>query len=206
MIGLGQLLTLAGSVLVGSAVPFLPTGELVSGAAALVSNSALSVCLIFVAAWVCSVLGDTLLLLEVRLFRGPLQAWLGRRRFGGRVSHAQDGLAGHALKALVTARLIPGARAPLVIALGLGRFPLRQFVLFDTAACALWAAIFATIGSVGGSLTNNPLWGMVIAIAMAVSMAVAVHKLGHLVPGWQRGRAGSAADSATDDHALVRAA
>ena len=182
----GHLL-LAASVLVGSALPFVPTGEMVSGAAAFASHSELNVALIFVITWVCSVLGDTLMLLQARLGRRRLQAWIGRRKFGERVATAQQGLTRNAVNAIITGRLIPGGRTPVIVALGLSRFPVRRFMLIDTLACALWAGIYSTIGSIGGRIATHPIWAMVVAIAFAVSMGVLVQqvlKLWH----WHRGR------------------
>jgi membrane protein DedA with SNARE-associated domain len=182
----GHLL-LAVSVLVGSAIPFVPTGEMVSGAAAVAAHSELNVLLIFLITWICSVLGDTVMLLEARLGRRRLQAWLERATFGDRVKVAQQSLTGNAFNAVVTGRLIPGGRTPVVVALGLSRFSVRRFMLLDTVACALWAAIYSTIGSIGGRIANHPLWGMVIAIAFAVSMGVLVQELRKLLT-WYRGR------------------
>jgi membrane protein DedA with SNARE-associated domain len=181
VIGPGELLGLASSVVLGSAIPFMPTGELVSGSAALVAHSWLSVSLIFVVSWVCSVLGDTLLLLEVRLLRGRLEVWLDRHKIGGRVRRAQEALTDNAFGAVMTGRLLPGGRAPVIIALGLSPFPVRQFVKNDVVACAAWAAVYSVIGALGGSLVSNPVWAMVIAIAAAVSLSVVVHRLRPLV-------------------------
>jgi membrane protein DedA with SNARE-associated domain len=185
VIGPVDLLGLASSVLLGSAIPFLPTGELVSGSAALVADSWLSIALIFAVSWVCSLLGDTVLLLEVRLLRGHLEVWLDRRKFGGRVRRAQAALTNNAFGAVMTGRLIPGGRAPVIIALGLSRFPVRQFVKIDLAACAAWAAVYSVIGALGGSLVSNPVWAMVIAVAAAVSLSVVVQRLRPLVAGWR---------------------
>jgi membrane protein DedA with SNARE-associated domain len=181
-----QLFALAASVLVGTSIPFVPTGEMVSGAAALAAQSLPTVVWVFLIAWLCSVLGDTVLMLAARRTGGPLQAWLARRTFGQRVLRAQQNLTRNAFSAIVTARMIPGGRAPVIIALGLGRFPVRRFVRLDIVACALWAAIFATIGSVGGSLTANPLWGMALAVVIALSLGVVVPRLGHLVLAHRR--------------------
>lgn len=180
-------LVLAASVLVGSALPFVPTGEMVSGAAAIASHSEFNVALIFLITWVCSVLGDTLMLLEARLGRRRLQAWIGRRSFGERVATAQQGLTRNAVNAIITGRLIPGGRTPVIVALGLSRFPVRRFMLIDTLACALWAAIYSTLGSIGGRVTHHPVWAMVVAVAFAVSVGVLVQqvlKLWH----WHRAR------------------
>ena len=185
----GHLL-LAASVLIGSALPFVPTGEMVSGAAAYASHSKLNVALIFVITWICSVLGDTLMLMEARLGRRRLQRWLDRAKFGARVTTAQQALTGNAFNAVITGRLIPGGRTPVILALGLSRFSVRRFMLIDTIACALWAGIYSTIGSIGGRIATHPVWAMVIAIAFAVSMGALVQELRKL---WQWYRARSVA-------------
>ncbi len=183
----GHLL-LALSVLVGSAIPFIPTGEMVSGAAAYAAHSRLNLLLIFVITWVCSVLGDTVMLAEARLGARRLRPWLARRKFAGRVAQAQDGLTKNAFNAIVTGRLIPGGRTPIIVALGLSRFSFRRFMLFDLVACALWAGIYSTVGSIGGRIAHHPVWAMVIAVAFAVSMGTLVQQIRRLW-AWHRGRA-----------------
>lgn len=178
MISPSAVLVLGASVLTGSAIPFVPTGEMVSGAAALVTSSVASAVAIFLVVWIGSLLGDTVLLLEVYLVRGRLQRWLDRRRFGARVRAAQDRLTARAFGAVLTGRLVPGGRAPVIMALGLSRFPLRRFLAFDAAACAVWAALYTAIGTLGGSLTSQPVWGMVIAILVAVGLAALVQRVG----------------------------
>lgn len=196
----GHLL-LAASVLVGSAIPFVPTGEMVSGAAAVAAHSKLNVLLIFLITWVCSVLGDAVMLMEARLGRRRLQRWLDRAKFGARVQTAQRGLTANAFNAVVTGRLIPGGRTPVIVALGLSRFSVRRFVLLDTVACALWAGIYSTIGSIGGRIATHPVWAMVIAIAFAVSMGVLVQEVRKLVT-WYRGRSRTESAEPTVAHAL----
>ena len=177
MNGILAHLLLAASVLIGSAIPFVPTGEMVSGAAAYAAHSELNLLLIFLITWVCSVLGDTIMLIEARLGRRRLQKWLGRGTFGEKVAAAQQRLTRNASSAVITGRLIPGGRTPVIVALGLSRFSIRRFMLVDTLACALWAGIYSTLGSVGGRIASHPVWAMVIAIAFAVSIGVLVQEL-----------------------------
>lgn len=172
---------------IGSAIPFVPTGEMVSGSSALAAHSRLDVFLIFVITWVASVIGDTLLLLEARLGSRRLRPWLERRKYADRVHQAEKKLHGNAFTAIITGRLVPGGRAPVIIALGLGRFPLRRFLPADLVGCGLWALIYSTIGSIGGKIANHPLWGMVIAIAFAVCISVLVQQLIKFVQ-WRRAR------------------
>ena len=189
-------LLLAASVLVGSAIPFVPTGELVSGAAAFASHSRLNVLIIFLIAWICSVLGDALMLVEARLGRRRLQSWLDKVSFGQRVITAQHALTRNAANAVITGRLLPGGRTPVIVALGLSRFSVRRFILIDTIACALWAGIYSTIGSIGGRIANHPVWAMVIAIAFAVSVGALVQELRKLWHWWRARAAARTADVA----------
>ena len=186
-------------MLLGSAIPFVPTGEMVSGAAAFASHSRLNVLLIFLITWICSVLGDTVMLLEARLGARRLRPWIARRRFAERVDSARLGLTNNAFNAVVTGRLIPGGRTPIIVALGLSRFSVRRFVLFDTVACALWAGIYSSIGSIGGRIANHPVWAMVIAIAFAVSIGALVQQVIRLIGWWRERRAVRAAEAQVDD-------
>ncbi len=160
---------------------------MVSGAAAVASHSRLNIGLIFLITWICSVIGDTLMLVEARLGARKLRPWLAKRKFAGRVEQAQEGLTKNAFNAIITGRLIPGGRTPVIVALGLSRYPIRRFMLFDTVACAAWAGIYSTIGSVGGRIAHHPIWAMVIAIAFATSMGVLVQKI-RAALAWRRER------------------
>ena len=175
------------AVAIGSAIPFVPTGEMVSGSSALAAHSRLDVFLIFLITWVASVLGDTVLLLEARMGSRRLRPWLERRKYADRVHEAEKKLHSNAFTAIVTGRLVPGGRAPVIIALGLGRFPLRRFLPADLVGCGLWALIYSTIGSIGGKIANHPLWGMVIAIAFAVCISLVVQQVIKFVQ-WRRKR------------------
>lgn len=172
----GGHLLLFVAVTVGSAIPFLPTGEMVSGAAALAQSSRLDAVVIFLVAWVASVLGDTILLAEARLGAGRIRGWVDKRAFAARVHQAERRLHLNAFSAVVTGRLVPGGRAPVIIALGLGHYPVRRFVTYDVFACGIWAAVYAGLGSLGGRLADHPLWGTVIAIAFAVLLGALVQQ------------------------------
>lgn len=184
---------LALSVLIGSAIPFVPTGEMVSGAAAFASHSRLNVLYIFLITWIFSVLGDTVMLAEARLGARRLRPWIARRKFAERVHQAQESLTRNAFNAIVTGRLIPGGRTPIIVALGLSRFSFRRFMVFDLVACALWAGIYSSIGSIGGRIAHHPLWAMVVAVAFAVSMGALVQQIRRFFQ-WRRARASESSE------------
>jgi hypothetical protein len=62
------------------------------------------------------VLGDTILLLEARLGAGLIQARLERSKLAGRVRQAEQALSQNSFNAIVTGRLIPGGRTPVIAA------------------------------------------------------------------------------------------
>ncbi|HEX8511151.1 MAG TPA: VTT domain-containing protein, partial [Propionibacteriaceae bacterium] len=157
---------------------------------------------IFLVTWLCSVLGDTLMLVEARLGARRLRPWIARRSFAGKVATAQQALTRNSFNAIVTGRLIPGGRTPVIVALGLSRFSVRRFVLADTVACALWAAIYSTLGSIGGRIANHPLWAMVVAIAFATSIGLLGPKIhGALAHRRQRRAVTDAVPSDAEDPA-----
>lgn len=175
---LHDLLLLGLALLVASSLPFIPTGELVSAAAALVAVPSAPLALaIFAVAWVCSCAGDTILLSGSRLLTKPLQRWRRGRPENAKAQRARRLLARNTFAAVVTSRLVPGMRAPVILALGVAGIHRRAFVKADLVGCGIWAALYTVLGSVGGRLTTNP----VIGVAAAVLLAVAVSSVAGLV-------------------------
>lgn len=177
-------------VLLASSVPFVPTGEVVSGAAALTPSVPwlLVVLAVVVAA---SVAGDSVMLLGVRALarlshrrasaadptaptaltglRGRLDGWL--RRLGGTVRD-------NAFTSVVTGRLVPGGRAPVIVALALERYPLHRFVGADLVACTAWAGVYVALGALGGRVSGHPLVGTAVAVAAAVALGAGMQVVG----------------------------
>ncbi|SDR81438.1 membrane protein DedA, SNARE-associated domain [Friedmanniella luteola] len=172
-----DLLLLGLTVLVASSVPFVPTGEMVGAAAALAAPSVLATLGVFGVCWLCSAVGDTVLLTAARLLRGPLQGWLDRHATGPRVEQARRWLDRSAFSAVVTARLVPGTRAPVIIALGLQGADRRRFVAADLVGCGLWAALYTLAGAVGGRLSSHPLLAVTAAVVLAVVASTVVGRL-----------------------------
>ncbi len=179
--GLTRTALLGLLVLVGSAVPFVPTGEAVSAAAAFVSGSLVDVVVVFVVVLVASVAGDSAMLLGAGLatrLLGPAQkAWLARRKLAPAVLRARTSIATHAPQAVLTGRLVPGGRAPVIIALGVSRYPVGRFVVADLVACAAWAAIYVALGTVGGRATGHPLLGTAVAVVFAVALGLGISRV-----------------------------
>lgn len=176
-------------VALGSLVPVVPTGVLVSSAAVVAfhQTSPFALLVVFAVASSAAFLGDICLY------------WLGKRgvrsRNGSkwleaitsraapeRLAQAQRKLDEKSGTVLVLSRLIPAGRIPVMLACLLGRMPLRQFARGDVPACLAWAATYQLIGLLGGSLFPEPWEGVLAAVLLTLLISGA--------PGlWRRVRA-----------------
>ncbi|MEU4347263.1 VTT domain-containing protein [Streptomyces sp. NPDC023838] len=162
-------------VVLGSLVPVVPTGALVSTAAVVAFHQTawFSLLLVFAVGALAAFLGD------VGLY------WLGQRGVrsrGGsrwlaalrdraapdRLEQAQDKLNRHGAAVLVLSRLVPAGRIPVMLACLLGEMPLRTFVRGDVPACVAWAGAYGLIGILGGSLFPEPWQGVVAAVVLTL--------------------------------------
>ncbi|MFT9785781.1 DedA family protein [Streptomyces rhizosphaericola] len=162
-------------VALGSLVPVIPTGALVSSAAvvALHQSSPFSLVLVFLVASAAAFLGDVCLYwLGQRGVRSKNGSkWLEtltRRAAPERLAQAQEKLAEHGGAVLVLSRLVPAGRIPVMLACLLGKMPLKTFARGDVPACLAWAATYQLIGILGGSLFPEPWQGVVAAVALTV--------------------------------------
>ncbi|WP_062644012.1 DedA family protein [Streptomyces maremycinicus] len=167
-------------VLIGALVPVVPTGALVSTAAAVAVHQTVpfALLMVFVTASLAAFCGDAALY------------WLGRRGMRSkngsrwleairsrapeeRLEQAQDKLARHATAVLVLSRLVPAGRIPVMLACLMAKWPLRRFARGNLPACLAWAATYQLIGILGGSLFPEPWEGVVAAVALTVVVGAA---------------------------------
>ncbi|MFD9498127.1 DedA family protein [Streptomyces sp. NPDC060035] len=162
-------------VALGSLVPVIPTGALVSSAAVVAfhQTSPFALLLIFAVASAGAFLGDICLYWlgqrGVRSRNGS--KWLeaiSSRAAPERLAQAQQKLDEHGTVVLVLSRLVPAGRIPVMLACLLGGMPLRQFARGDVPACLAWAATYQLIGILGGSLFAEPWQGVVAAVALTL--------------------------------------
>jgi membrane-associated protein len=72
----------------------------------------------------------------------------------------------------VVSRYIPGGRTAVTLTTGAIGFPLRLFTAYDALAGLSWAAYCALVGYIGGTaFEENPLYGVVLGIALAMALA-----------------------------------
>ncbi|WP_329404728.1 DedA family protein [Streptomyces melanogenes] len=187
-------------VVLGSLVPVVPTGALVSTAAVVAFHQTawFSLLLVFAVGALAAFLGDVgLYWLGQRGVRSHSGSrWLAalrERAAPDRLEQAQEKLNRHGAAVLVLSRLVPAGRIPVMLACLLGEMPLRTFVRGDMPACVAWAGAYGLIGILGGSLFPEPWQGVVAAVVLTLLISA-----GPTV--WRRVRHGAAAEPAEAPH------
>ncbi|MFE9407771.1 DedA family protein [Streptomyces sp. NPDC006704] len=171
-VGYPTLFTL---VALGSLVPVVPTGALVSSAAVVAFHQTawFSLLLAFGVSALAAFLGDVALYWlgqrGVRSKNGSrLLATLRGRATPDHLDQARRKLDQHGVIVLVLSRLVPAGRIPVMLTCLLGGMPLRTFVRGDIPACLAWAGAYGLIGILGGSLFDEPWKGVAAAVALTL--------------------------------------
>ncbi|OKI01363.1 hypothetical protein A6A06_18040 [Streptomyces sp. CB02923] len=179
-------------VVLGSLVPVVPTGAVVSSAAVVAfhQRSPWALLVVFGVAALAAFLGDLgLYWLGQRGVRSRNGSrWLERLRDRAapeRLAQAQTKLREHGVLVLVLSRLVPAGRIPVMLACLLSRMPLRRFARGDLPACLAWAVTYQLIGLLGGSLFSKPWQGVAAAIGLTLALSAAP-------AAWRRLRHGKA--------------
>jgi membrane protein DedA with SNARE-associated domain len=162
-------------VSLGSLVPVIPTGAVVSAAAVVAFHGGdpFASPLVFVVASVAALLGDVALYwlgLRGAHSHGGSR-WIGRLRERADPAHldsAQRRLADHGTVVLVVSRLIPAGRIPVMVACLLAEIKLRPFARADVWAVLAWAAAYQAVGILGGSLFGSPWEGLALAVGVTL--------------------------------------
>ncbi|MGW6566658.1 DedA family protein [Streptomyces sp. NPDC054975] len=188
-------------VALGSLVPVVPTGAIVSSAAVVAfhQTAPLALLFVFLVSAFAALLGDVALYwLGKRGVRSKNGSrWLAvlqGRAAPDRLAQAQEKLATHQVSVLVLSRLVPAGRIPVMLACLLTQVPLRRFVRGDVPACLAWAATYQLIGILGGSLFPEPWQGVVAAVGLTVLISLAP-ALWRRVRGTDRGKPGAGSPS-----------
>ncbi|MEU8350591.1 MULTISPECIES: DedA family protein [unclassified Streptomyces] len=167
-------------VVLGSLVPVVPTGAVVSSAAVVAfhQGSPVALLMVFLVASLAAFIGDmTLYWLGRRGVRsGSGSRWLERlrdRAAPDRLEAARERLARHEVAVLVVSRLLPAGRIPVMLACLLSEMPVRRFVRGDLPACLAWTVTYQLIGIAGGSLFPEPWEGVLAAVGLTLAVSAA---------------------------------
>jgi membrane protein DedA with SNARE-associated domain len=165
----GVLLSLLGAVAFGAVVPIVPTGAAVSGAAAYAFHYHVVTVLLVVAVGAAGAYLGDIVTYAACLWGGERLArrlhWLRDRE---RVVAMSERLRTRQVPVLLVSRLMPGGRIPVLVAAAVMGLGWRRFAAANAPACLLWAAVYAAIGLLGGSVFPEPWQGVVAAVVLVL--------------------------------------
>jgi membrane protein DedA with SNARE-associated domain len=162
-------------VLIGSIVPIVPTGAVVSAAAVVAAHrDPVTPVLVIAVGALAAYLGDAAV---YALCRRGGEAVTRRLHLSTKPVRAAEAVRRRLLRKPVTvllvSRLVPAGRIPVLLAAALVDLPWRRFLVGNGPACALWSASYAAIGVLGGSVFPEP-WQGVLAVIVLVLLITQV--------------------------------
>jgi membrane protein DedA with SNARE-associated domain len=176
----------------GAIVPVIPTGAAVSGAAALAFHeNPLLIVLIIAAGAAGAYVGDLVMYAMCRAGGEQLARRLRWLRDEEHLAAVKQRLQRSQIPVLLVSRLLPGGRVPVLLAAAFLGLSWRTFVVANLPACALWSVVYAGIGVAGGSIFPEPWEGVVAAVVLILI-------INQSISWWNRRRAASTADTASD--------
>jgi membrane protein DedA with SNARE-associated domain len=177
------LVALAGAVLVGAVLPVLPTGAAVSAGAVLASHhQPIGLVGVLIAGAGGAYMGDLVVYAALRGGGERVARRIGWLRENASLEALRTRLDDHDTTVLLTSRLIPGGRVPVLLAAGLAGYPWQRFAVVDLTASTLWATVYMAIGLIGYALFDEPWEGVVAAIALVLLTT----GVSGLVRSWRR--------------------
>lgn len=180
---------LFGGVLIGSIVPFIPTGALVGAAAAVaVSTGEMSFPLVLALSAAGALLGDLVTFALARLGSARLVRRLARGQSAQRLASVRERFRRHGDLLIVVGRLVPAGRIPSLLAAAALDHPWRRVVPASTVGCVLWTVVYAALGALSGGLFDSPL----LATSVVTVVVLAITAVGALI-GRRRMRAARSA-------------
>jgi membrane protein DedA with SNARE-associated domain len=180
-------------VLIGSILPVVPTGAVVSATAVVAAHrDPLTPALVIAAGAIAAYLGDGVV---YALCRRGGEAVTRRLHLSARPVQAAEAVRRRLLRRPVTvlmvSRLVPAGRIPVLLAAALVDVPWRRFLAANAPACLLWSASYAAIGVLGGAVFPEPWQGVLAVILLVLLVTQAASMIQR-----RRQEAGTVPDSA----------
>ena len=152
-------------------VPIVPSETAVITAGVVAADGDLSLAVIIPAAAAGAFLGDNTAYLLGRQFGArATERFFPGERAKRRMKWADEQLKERGGELILIGRFIPGGRTAVALSSGTLKYPWRRFLMFDAAAALLWASYSALIGYYGGKTFEGP-WGLLLALAIAFTVA-----------------------------------
>ena len=110
-----------------------------------------------------------------------VKRWFRSEKSAKRLLWAERTLDERGAYIIILGRFIPGGRTAVTFSAGyLPTFPWRRFIVYDVVAGLIWGTYGALLGYFGGkTFEENPLWGVVLALGIALSLGFVVEVVRH---------------------------
>lgn len=182
-------LIIAGVAAIDSFFPVVPSEALMITAGVFAAQGHPTLALLIAAGAAGAFIGDHISYGIGRAAGGPVQRWFDRgEKRRARLAWAKGAIATRGGMILVVARYIPGGRTITTLTMGVVKFPLHRFSMFDALAALSWATYSALIGYFGGkAFENEPLKGLLLGLGVAMALAVVI-ELGRKIAGRRKAK------------------
>jgi membrane-associated protein len=162
--------------------PVVPSETVVITAGVLASSGDLNLLFVIAAAAAGAVLGDNISYgIGTWVGEHTVRRWFRTEKARRRLEWAERTLDERGGYIIVIARFIPGGRTAVTFSAGyVHSLTWRRFIRYDVIAGVVWATYAASLGYFGGrTFEENPVWGLLLAFAVASSLALAVELVRH---------------------------
>jgi membrane-associated protein len=160
--------------------PFLPGESVIVALAAVGASTGLpNLWLLLLVAGLGSFLGDNIaFLIGRRVGASRLQAHTDEK-VARLTRRAHAHFASRPAAVILTAKFVPVGRVAINVLAGATGFSRRSFIALSAISGAAWAVYSILVGLAAGAwVHNNPIFGMVIAVAVALTVGVLVDRVG----------------------------
>jgi membrane protein DedA with SNARE-associated domain len=133
-----------------------------------VTTDDLRLSLVLALATLAALAGD-LITFTIARFGGPAAVrWVTRGQHPERIDQVREQFRAHGWQIIVSGRLLPAGRIPVLVAAGALAYPWRRLVPASTLAAFPWAVAYALLGVLSGGIFDSPLLAMLLATALVL--------------------------------------
>lgn len=171
-----------GVAVVDAFFPLVPSETTLVIGGTFAASGDLNLLLVIVAGATGAIVGDNIsFFLGTWVGEHTVKRWFRSEKSHKRLEWAKRTLDERGAYIIVLGRFIPGGRTAVTFSAGyLPTFPWRRFIVYDVVAGIIWGTYGALLGYFGGkTFEQNPLWGVLLALGIALSLGFVVEAVRH---------------------------
>ena len=163
--------------------PLVPSETLMVIGGNLASSGDLLLWLVILSGAAGAILGDNISYgIGTLVGERTVKRWFSGEKAHRRFEWAERTLDERGAYIIIIARFIPGGRTAVTFSAGyVHSLSWRRFIVYDVIAGLIWATYAALLGYFGGkTFEDNPLWGVALALGIALTLGLLVEAVRHL--------------------------